>query len=212
MYEVCKKYDMLFISDEVVTGFGRLGQMLTSEFIFEVQPDLLVMAKGISSGYVPLGATMISDEIFEVISQPKADNPYFSHGFTYSGHALSCACGIKNIEIMERDLLCYNVLQLGPYFEQQLKTLEQLPIVGNVRGSHFMLGVEYVKDKTNKTSFDADVNLTKRIYLKCKDKGLILRPIGNITVLSPPLTMDKSAIDTTVSILKESIIELMDEL
>ena len=212
MYEICKKYGMLFISDEVVTGFGRLGQMLSSESIFEVQPDLLVMAKGISSGYVPLGATMISDEIFEVISRPKADNPYFSHGFTYSGHALACACGLENIRIMENELLCYNVRQLGPYFKQQLQTLTQLPIIGNVRGSHFMLGVEYVSNKTTKASFDLSVNLTKRIYLKCKDRGLIIRPIGNITVLSPPLTMDKAAIDATVSILRESIIEVTNEL
>lgn len=212
MYDICKKYDMLFISDEVVTGFGRLGQMLTSESIFEVQPDLLVMAKGISSGYVPLGATMISDEVFEVISQPKADNPYFSHGFTYSGHALVCAVGLENIEIMERDLLCYHIRQAGPYFEQQLKTLEQLPIVGEVRGSHYMLGMEFVSDKATKTNFDDEINITKRLYLKCKDKGLIIRPVGNVAILSPPLTMDKAAIDTSVGIIKESIIELTNEL
>jgi len=212
MYNVCKKYDMLFISDEVVTGFGRLGQMLTSESIFEVQPDLLVMAKGISSGYVPLGATMISDEIFDVISRPKADNPYFSHGFTYSGHALVCAVGLKNIQIMEEELMCYHVRQTGPYFEQQLKTLEQLSIVGEVRGSHYMLGIEFVSDKAKKTNFDDELNITKRLYLKCKDKGLIIRPVGNVAILSPPLTMDKTAIDTTVSIIKESIIELTNEL
>ncbi|MEM6318694.1 MAG: aminotransferase [Bacteroidota bacterium] len=211
MYEVCKKYDMLFIADEVVTAFGRLGQMVASENRFGVQPDLLVMAKGISSGYVPLGATMISDEVYDVLSRPKADNPYFSHGFTYSGHALSCACGLENIRIMEEEFMCYHVRQWGPYFKQELKKLEHLPIVGNVRGSHFMLGVEYVQDKATKTHFDSSMKLTKRIYLKCKDKGLIIRPIGNITVLSPPLTMDKVAIDTTVSILKESIIETISE-
>ena len=212
IFEVCKKYDMLFISDEVVTGFGRLGQMLATEPNFDVKPDLLVMAKGISSGYIPLGATMISDEIFEVLARPKADNPYFSHGFTYAGHALSCAVGLENIRIMEKELMCYHVRQHGPYFEEQLKTLLQLPIVGDVRGSHYMLGVEYVQDKSTKTPFDPSLNLTKKIYLKCKNKGLIIRPIGNVTVLSPPLTLDKAAIDTTVGILKESIVEVMNEI
>lgn len=212
MYEVCKKYDMLFISDEVVTGFGRLGTMLCTEPLFDVKPDLLVMAKGISSGYVPLGATMISDEIFEVISQPKAKNPYFSHGFTYSGHAMACACGLENISIIEEEELCEHVAEWGPYFKQQLKLLEQLPIVGEVRGSHYMLSAEYVSDKATKTSFDPSIQLTKRIYSKAKNRGLILRPIGNVTVLSPPLTLDKDAIDTAVHILKESIIEVTKEL
>jgi len=212
MWEVCQEHDILFIADEVVTAFGRLGHMVTSESVFDIQPDLLVLAKGLSSGYVPLGATMISDKIYEVISQPKKDNPYFSHGFTYSGHALSCAVGLKNIELMEADNYCQQVLELGPYFESHLKTLEDLPIVGEVRGSHYMLALEYVKNKKTKESFSDDIAIGKRIYHHCKNKGLIVRPIGNLNVLSPPLTFDKVAIEQTVTILKESIIETMKDL
>jgi putrescine---pyruvate transaminase len=211
-WEICKKYHILYISDEVVTAFGRLGQMIASETMFGIQPDILVLAKGISSGYIPLGATMISDEIYEVISRPKAGNPYFSHGFTYSGHALACATGLKNIEILERDNYCGHVSTTGPYFEAQLKTLEQYAIVGEVRGSHYMLCLELVADKATKTSFPDEVAIAKRIYYHCKQRGLIVRPIGPLIVISPPLTYDYDAIHQTVEILDQSIRAVMDDL
>ena len=204
-WEVCKKYDVLYISDEVVTGFGRLGEMLASEKVFGVRPDLLVMAKGISSGYVPLGATMLSDEIYSVISRPKEDNPYFSHGFTYSGHALACAVGLKNIEILEREDLCGHVRENADYFQEQLRTLEDLPIVGEVRGSHYMQCLEYVADKQTKQPFDDKDAIGKRVAYHAKERGLIVRPIGAFNVMSPPLTFDRSAIDRSVAILRESI-------
>ena len=209
---ICKKYEVLYVSDEVVTAFGRLGDMIASKDTFEVQPDVLVLAKGISSGYIPMGATVISDEIHEVISRPKPDNPYFSHGFTYSGHALACGVSLKNIEILEREDLCGHVTEWGPYFYQELKKLEDLPIVGEVRGSHYMLAVEYVKDKTTKAAFSDDIAIGKRIYIHCRERGLILRPIGSLNILSPPLTYDQTAIDQTVNILRESITATMDDL
>ncbi|MEM6633748.1 MAG: aminotransferase [Bacteroidota bacterium] len=209
---VCKKYEVLYISDEVVTAFGRLGDMISSQDTFGIQPDVLVLAKGISSGYIPLGATVISDKIHEVISQPKADNPYFSHGFTYSGHALACGVGLKNIELLEEGGYCSHIKEWGPYFERQLKTLEALPTVGEVRGSHYMLAIEYVKNKKTKESFSDEHSIGKRVYYHCKQRGLILRPIGPLNVLSPPLTYDKEAIDQTVEIIRESIKETMNDL
>lgn len=211
-YDLCKKHDILYISDEVVTAFGRLGEMVASKDVFGIEPDIIVMAKGLSSGYVPLGATMISDEIYDVISQPKADNPYFSHGFTYSGHALSCQVGLKNIEIMQREGFCEHVQQWGPYFKEQLQGLSDLPIVGEVRGSHYMLCIENVANKETKAAFDPDVTIAKRIYYHAKKMGLIIRPIGSLNVLSPPLTYDKDAIDSTVSIVRQSIERTMDDL
>lgn len=211
-WEICKKYGVLYISDEVVTAFGRLGHMVSSKDVFNIEPDICIYAKGISSGYIPLGATMISDEIYKVISQPKANNPYFTHGFTYSGHALACQVGLKNIEIMERDNLCGHVQNWGPYFEERLKTLSDLEIVGEVRGSHYMLCIEYVKDKETKEAFDPSVNIAKRVYYHAKELGLIVRPIGSLNVLSPPLTYDKPAIDATVQILRQSIEKVMEEI
>ncbi len=212
-WELCKKYEVLYIADEVVTAFGRLGHMIASEAVFGVVPDILVLAKGISSGYVPLGATMISDTIYEVISAPKDANPYFTHGFTYSGHALSCAVGLKNIEIMEREGFCQHVREHGPYFEERLRVLEKYPIVAEVRGSHFMLGIEFVVDKKTKTAFDPDVfDVTDRIFKHCKNLGAIVRPVGPVVVLSPPLTFDREAIDLLVEILSRAIEQVLLEL
>ena len=113
---------------------------------------------------------------------------------------------------MERDGLGEHVQHWGPYFEQQLKTLEDLPLVGEVRGSHYMLAIEYVKDKALKVSFDEEVMIGKRVYHHCKNRGLILRPIGPINVLSPPLTYDQNAIDRTVAIVRESILATQADL
>ena len=212
-WQLCKKYDILYLADEVVTAFGRLGHMVASEDKFNVKPDIIVMAKGISSGYIPLGATMISDEIYNVISKPKDDNPYFTHGFTYSGHALACASGLINIEIMEKMNLCEHVKEIGPYFENELKQLLKYPIVGDVRGSHFMLGIEFVVDRGSKESFNPDVyDITAQIFSHCKKLGLIVRPVGPVIVLSPPLTFDKEAIDKAIFILSQSIENVLLEL
>lgn len=211
-WEICKKYQILYISDEVVTAFGRLGQMITSDDMFGVQPDILVLAKGISSGYIPLGATMISDRIYEVISKPKKENPSLTHGFTYSGHPLACAVGVKNIEILERDGFCEHVQKWGPYFEEQMKTLLDYEIVGEVRGSHYMMCLELVRDKKTKESFHFDLNVSKKVYTHCKKRGLMMRPITPLCVFSPPLTFDKEAIDETVSIVRQSLEETMIEL
>jgi adenosylmethionine-8-amino-7-oxononanoate aminotransferase len=211
-WEICQKYDVLYISDEVVTAFGRLGHMITSQDKFGFTPDVLVLAKGISSGYIPLGATMISDRMYEVISRPKSGNPSLSHGFTYSGHPLACAVGLKNIAIMERMDLCNHVLDLGPYFEQQLSTLSEYEIVGDVRGSHYMMALEFVQNKSTREPFNDTMNISKRVYMHCKKRGLMLRPIGPMCVLSPPLTFDKEAIDQTVFILRNSLEETISEI
>ena len=211
-WELCQKYGILYVSDEVVTAFGRLGHMITSEEKFDIKPDVLVMAKGISSGYIPLGATMFSDEIYDVISRPKKENPSLTHGFTYSGHPLACAVGYKNIEILERDGFCNHVKKWGPYFEEQLKTLSDYEIVGDVRGSHYMMCLELVKDKKTKEPFDFSLDVSRKVYDHCKRRGLMIRPITPLCVLSPPLTFDKEAIDETVSILKESLEATIHEL
>ena len=211
-WALCKEHDILYISDEVVTAFGRLGHMISSESRFEIVPDILVLAKGISSGYVPLGATVISDALYEVISTPKADNPYLSHGFTYSGHALACATGLKNIELLETMELCENVLENGPYFKEKLKSLLKHSIVGDVRGSHYMLCIELVKEKATRAAFADEVAIARRVYQHCKKLGLMMRPIGSLCVFSPPLTYDKAAIDETIHILDVSLQNTMNDL
>jgi len=211
--EVCRKYDVLYVSDEVVTAFGRLGHMMASEPVFGLSPDIITCAKGISSGYVPLGATLISDAIYEVIRKPASQaDCFFGHGFTYSGHALCCAAGLKNIEIIEREGICQHVRELGPYFEKKLATLVDLPLVGDVRGRDFMLCVENVADKQTKQLLPEKVDVGKRIADHCEERGVIVRPVGHLNVISPPLILTRDQIDTIVQVLRESILATADDL
>ena len=211
-WEICKKYDVLYVSDEVVTAFGRLGEMFASEKIFDITPDVITCAKGISSGYLPLGATLFSDDIYEVISVPQAEGALFTHGFTYSGHAVSCAAGVKNIEIMEREDICGHVREVGPYFEKQLATLLDLPIVGDVRGKNFMMCIENVANKETKELLPAEVKIGHRIAAHCQKNGVLVRPLAHLNVLSPPLILTKEQIDFMVATIRTAITDTMDDL
>ncbi|MDD9823461.1 MAG: aminotransferase [Gammaproteobacteria bacterium] len=212
MLEVCRKYDVLYVADEVVTGFGRLGHFFASESVFNIVPDIITCAKGLSSAYAPLSATILSDEFYDVISTPQAEGALLTHGFTYSGHPVCCAAGLKNIEIIEREDLCGHVRALGPYFESQLATLADLDLVGDVRGSHFMLCVENVADKQSKALLADDIRVGDRIADAAQKRGVLVRPIGHLNVLSPPLILTRDNIDTLVATLRESIVEVMDDL
>ncbi len=208
-WELCRRHEILYVSDEVVTGFGRLGHMLASEPMFDVVPDVITCAKGITSGYVPLGATLISDELHDVIRRPGAA---LSHGFTYSGHPVCCAAALANLDILEREDLCRHVQQLGPVFEKKLATLGDLPLVGDVRGSHFMLCVENVADKRTKALLPPEVEIARRVVEHCQRRGVLVRPLGHLNILSPPLVLDESQIDTLVGVLRESIGAAADDL
>ncbi|MBX2838621.1 MAG: aminotransferase [Gammaproteobacteria bacterium] len=206
---VCADNDILMISDEVVTSFGRLGTMFASKSVFGIQPDVICTAKGLSSGYQPISATILSDKIYEVVSSK--DNK-FLHGMTYSGHPACCAAALANIEIMEREDLCGHVSTMGPVFEQSLKGLIDLPIVGDVRGSHFMIGIEFVENKDNRDPFEESVLIGHRVANYAQRKGLIVRPLGHMIVLSPPLILNGSEIDFVADVLRESIKLVIDDL
>jgi adenosylmethionine-8-amino-7-oxononanoate aminotransferase len=210
--EVCKANDILFIADEVVTGFGRLGEWFVSDALYNCQPDILVTAKGISSGYIPLGATIVSDEIYAEISRPQVEGGALTLGFTYSGHAVACAAALKNIEILKRENICQHVRDTGPGLLTELETLRELPIVGDVRGSHYMVGIELVADKRQKTPFDATVGSAQRVFKRCLNRGLIVRPVGNVIVLSPPLIFTEQHCKQLASTLYDCINETAAEL
>jgi putrescine aminotransferase len=206
--KLCKKYDILMIADEVVTAFGRLGEWVASETVFGYVPDVLVVAKGINSGYIPLGAAIFSRDIYEVISQPQIDGGVFSMGFTYTGHAVACAAALKNLEILDAEDMLQNVRELGPYLQDHAKQLLDLPSVGDVRGQGYMLGVELVSDKISKEP----LMLAHRVYELCLSKGVVIRPLGNIVVISPPLIMTKDQINEMIRVLSISISEAVSEL
>ncbi len=208
-FELCRSYGILYVSDEVVTAFGRLGHIFASDERFGIVPDVITCAKGLTSGYVPLGAAIFSDRIYDVLAGPGGR---FNNGFTYSGHPVACRAALKNIEIIKRERLCERVRTLGPVFERRLAELSALPLVGEVRGSHFMMCVEYVADKQRRTLFDDDARIGKRIWRNCQKRGLLVRPLSHLNVLSPPLTLFEEEIHRIVDVLREAILETADDL
>lgn len=211
MWEVCRKHGILYVADEVVTAFGRLGHWFASHGEFGIEPDMIVVAKGLTSGYIPLGALLYSRHIHETISQGDPGR-FFGHGFTYSGHPVACATALKVLEILERERLFDNVNAVGPYFEARLQELVGLPLVGNVRGRKLMMCVEFVADKATKALFDDEVVIGKRVANRAEAHGLIVRPIVHLNIMSPPLILTRANVDFIVDTLRTSILETADEL
>jgi len=207
MWQLCREHDIVYVSDEVVTGFGRLGEWFASESVFGIEPDIITSAKGLTSGYLPLGATIISDRIYDVISET-GHGRYFAVGYTYSGHPVSCAAALKNIEILEREGLLEHVREIGPYFQEQLATLGDLPMVGDVRGSHLMACVEFVEDRETRRHYPEELDVGKLVANACEPRGLIVRPMVHLNVMSPPLVIDRDDVDRIVSTLRDAIVEV----
>jgi len=199
----------MYISDEVVTAFARLGHMFASAEVFDIQPDVITTAKGLTSGYQPLSAAILSESIVEVVSAP---GTMFMHGMTYAGHPACCAAALANIALMENEHLCAHVLEVGPVFESRLRALAELEIVGDVRGSLFMMGIEFVRDKQTKQAFDADAKVGWRVAREAQSRGLIVRPLGSMCVLSPPLILDAEQIEFIGETLRLSIGAVIDGL
>lgn len=209
--EVCRRHDVIYISDEVVTGFGRLGHMFASEAVFDIVPDIITCAKGITSGYVPLGAVLISDRVLERISGEKSHKAMFSNGFTYSGHPVACAAALENIAIMRRERILEHVRELAPYFQQRLAEFRDIPIVGDVRGMGLMGCVECVISGEGGKALELDRAIGNRIDEHCQRLGLLVRPIINMCVMSPPLIITREQVDELVGKLRTGIEQAMDD-
>ena len=196
--EICDAYGILLIVDEVICGFGRTGKWFGIQH-FDIQPDIITMAKGISSGYVPLGGVGCSDEVMEPIR-------VFQHIHTYGNHPVGCAAALKNIEILKEDDLIENSRRMGSFFLEGLKSLEPHPIVGDVRGTGLWAGIDLTTDKKSRAAFPFDrlANLVSR----AKGKGLIIKYVGAQALeFSPPLIIQKEQIEKAVEILDECLTE-----
>ena len=203
--EICDRFGILFIADEVVCGFGRTGKMFGMEH-YGVRPDIVTLAKGLTSGYVPLGASVVSDEIWQTISEKMPDRMPFSHGFTYSGHPVACAAALANLDIIEREGLVDNAAEMGSYMLGRLEELQRYDSVGDVRGLGLMAGVELVADKETNRGFADPHKACERVEHESWDRGLYSRAMGiEFVGLAPPLTIDREAIDKMVEILADSI-------
>jgi adenosylmethionine-8-amino-7-oxononanoate aminotransferase len=204
--EICDKYEVLFVSDEVITGFGRTGKMFGLEH-YGVQPDLIQFAKSITSGAVPLGGVGMSDEIADTINN--SAKPWM-HAFTYSGHPTTCAVGLAALDIIEGEDLPGQAASKGARMLDNLHaTLDSHPHVGNVRGLGMMMGVELVKDKADKSWFGPELNLGGRLTKAMMDRKLTTRVRSEVICIAPPLTSDESLLDEIVEIVKDSIDEVL---
>lgn len=191
--QICDKYEVLFIADEVITGFGRTGEWFALKH-WNIEPDILSFAKAITSGYAQLGGIQISDEIRETM-ESAADHEAYMHGYTYSGHAMACAVGLKNLEIMEREEFPKRARELGKRPLEGLQTLKEFSFVGDVRGLGLVCGVEIVSNKETKT---ADSAMTMKIFKAAQERGLRSRPLGNTLAFSPPLSINEDEVDEII--------------
>ncbi len=187
--EVCDRYEILLIADEVVTGFGRTGCMLGSRG-WGVAPDILCLAKGISSGYIPLGATVFNRRVVEAIENAPGFGNVIMHGYTYSGHPTACAAALAVLEIVEREALPDNAAKVGARLIEQLQPLsERFDVVGEVRGKGLMLALDLVADKRTRQPIDPSEGQAARIAEEARKEGVLVRPVGSKIILSPPLTL-----------------------
>jgi putrescine aminotransferase len=202
---ICKKYGILLVVDEVICGFGRLGTWFGFQH-FGVTPDLVPMAKGLSSGYLPISATAVSHKIVEVLREKGGD---FVHGYTYSGHPVSAAVALKNIEIIEREALVERVRDdIGPYLARALQRLDENPLVGEARSLGFIGAVEIVAEKgTNKRFTGKEGKAGPIVRDTCIKNGLMVRGIRDSVVMCPPLIMTHAEIDRMVDIIDRSLRE-----
>jgi adenosylmethionine-8-amino-7-oxononanoate aminotransferase len=209
--EICRENDILYVSDEVVTAFGRLGEVFASEELFGIEPDMITFAKGVTSGYFPLGGVVISERLLRDLNRSNHPDAMFGHGLTYTSHPIGCAVALKNLDILEGGIL-EHAREVGPYFQARLKTLEELPLVGEVRGAGLMGCVECVADRESRDPLQLDKDVGKRIDAHCHELGLLVRPLINMCVMSPPLVITKEQVDDLVTILREGISRTMDDL
>jgi len=201
--EICDTYEVLLIADEVITGFGRTGRWFGLEH-YGIEPDIVQFAKGITSGYVPLGGIGVSDRIRDVIEHVPPEKRWM-HAYTYSGHPTACAVALANIAIIEREGLVQRAAEVGAHLNQALQELDELPIVGNVRGKGMMAAVELVADKATREPFPAAANVGGRVQQELVKRGLFTRNIGDTICLAPPLVTPIETIDRLVQIVGEAI-------
>jgi len=201
--EICNRHEILFIADEVITGFGRTGQWFALSH-WGVQPDIMTFAKGVTSAYLPLGGMMVGQRIADAIEEAPPMQRWM-HASTYSGHPVCCAVALRTLEIIEAEKLVDRVAELGRYMLNRLHELYDLDSVGEVRGLGLIAAVELVADRATKAVFDPALRVGERVRRHAQQAGLIVRNRGDIINLAPPFVISEGQIDEMVSILRHAI-------
>jgi adenosylmethionine-8-amino-7-oxononanoate aminotransferase len=202
--ELTRRFGVHLILDEVATGFGRTGKFFALEHE-GIQPDFLALAKGITGGTLPLAATLTTDEIFESFLGEYAEFKSFFHGHTYTGNPLACAAALANLEIFEKERTLQKLQLKIAYLKKALMRLWELPCVGDVRQMGFMVGIELVRDRSSKEPFPLGRRMGQRVVVEARQRGVLLRPLGNTIVLMPPLSITRAQLKKLVEVTYNSI-------
>jgi len=204
--EYCDKYDVLLILDEVATGFGRTGKMFACQHE-DVTPDILVIGKGMTGGYLPLSATITNQKVYDAFLGDYEEYKTFFHGHSYAGNPLSCAASIANIEVFEKNNTLTELKEKIEYFENELKEFSGLEHVGNVRNKGLMAGIELVEDKESKKPYEAGLKMGWKVADKALENEVMLRPLGNVVVLMPPIGIPMEDLEKLMKVTFQSIKE-----
>ncbi len=204
---LCNKYKLLMIADEVATGFGRTGRMFACEHE-EVSPDILCLAKGITGGCLPLAATMATEKIYRAFLGKYKDMKTFFHGHTYTGNQLACAAAIANLKIFKKQKTLDKMQKKIEILKKGLKGIAGLSQVGDVRQRGFMTGIELVKDKESGEPYALEEKIGWKVCQRAREKGLLIRPLGNVIVLMPPLGISHQELKSLTRITAEAISEV----
>ncbi len=202
--ELCTEYNILMIADEVATGFGRTGKMFACNHE-DVHPDIITLGKGLTGGYLPLAVTMTTDKIYNAFLGKVDEFKTFFHGHTYTGNPLACAAALANLDIFEQDRTLEKLQEKIAALRTGLKRFEQLSHVGDIRQFGFMVGIELVADKKTKKPFPAGAKTGAGVIREARKRGLIIRPLGDVIVLMPILTISSVELDELLEITFESI-------
>ncbi len=202
--ELCTKYNILLIADEVAVGFGRTGTLFACEQE-EVSPDIMCIAKGLTGGYLPVSATLTTETIFQAFLGELHEGKTFYHGHTFTGNPVGCAVALANIDIIEQTRLIDHVQHLAQLLSAELELFKLLKHVGDVRQKGLMVGIELVKDKQSKESYTLEENIGHHVILEARKNGLIIRPLGNVIILMPILAMSEEELQQVISITYHAI-------
>ncbi|MCX7857939.1 MAG: adenosylmethionine--8-amino-7-oxononanoate transaminase [Deltaproteobacteria bacterium] len=210
VWQITKKNNLLFIADEVATGFGRTGSMFACERE-NVIPDVICLSKTITGGYLPLAATITTDEIYNAFLGRYEEFKTFFHGHTYTGNPISCQLALANLDLFEREDLISKIKEKIEFAQKELEKFKDLPNVGEVRQGGLMIGIELVQNRKDKKVYPPEKKMGQRVILKAREKGLIIRPLGDVIVIMPPLAIDKETLKKIFDITYESICEVTDK-
>ena len=203
--ELCNRYKVLLIADEVATGFGRTGKMFACEHE-SVVPDIMCLSKGITNGYMPLAATLTTNEIFEAFLGEFGELKTFFHGHSYTGNPLACSAALACLQVFEKEDTLQEVADKIACLESKLENIAALPHVGNVRNKGLMAGIELVRDKLSKETYPWEEKMGWEVAYRARARGVLIRPLGNVIVIMPPLAISRKSLERLMDVIKESII------